>query len=272
MKTRIITSVVAAPVAVLFFLLGGMAMQIFVTLIIMVGLFELYRAFNKKWVPVYFVGYSFALIYMAFIQTFREGNGYFLFFTFFILVVMTVLVLFNKKVTVQDCAVTILGFFYVCLLMSTLFLVREIEELGIFMVWMVCISAWGSDTGAYFVGINFGKRKLAPTLSPKKSVEGAIGGVVVVTLISALYGFILTRFSSLEMPLVLPFAIIGAGASVLSMIGDLSASAIKRSTGIKDFGSIFPGHGGLLDRFDSVLFTAPSVYLLTVLWISFGNL
>jgi len=264
MIKRIITGVVAAPFAVLIFWLGGIVMQVVVTLIILAGMHELFRAFSKNWVPVHFVGYAFALIYMAFIQTFMDGNSFFLFFTAFILAVLTVLVLFHKKVSVNDCAVTIFGFFYVCVLMSTVYLVRNIEELGVFVIWIVFISAWGTDTGAYFVGVNFGKHKLT-SLSPKKTVEGVVGGVVTAALVSALYGLALSRFSPLDMPLVLPLAIIGAGGAVLSIIGDLSASAVKRGTGIKDFGSIFPGHGGIMDRFDSVLFTAPSVYLLTVL-------
>jgi len=264
MAKRIITSAITAPIAVLILLLGGMVLQVVVAMLVLVGMYELYRAFNKKIVPVHFVGYGFALVYIAFIQTFVEGNGFFLFFTAFVLAVLAVMVLFHKKVSATDCAVTIFGFFYVCVLLSTVFLVRSIDELGVFMVWMIFFSAWGADTGAYFVGVNFGKRKLT-SLSAKKTVEGVIGGIVTAAAISAVYGFVLERFTGLEGSLVLPLAIIGAAGAVLSVFGDLAASAVKRGTGIKDFGTLLPGHGGIMDRFDSVLFTAPAVFLLTSL-------
>jgi len=270
MLKRVITGLITAPLAVLFIWLGGIFMQVAVTLVILTGMYELYSAFSKKWMTIHFEGYAFALIYMAFIQTlfsqlFFEGNGFMFLTMVFILAVLVALVLMHKKTDVRDCVITVFGFFYVCVLLSTTFLLRGIDELGIFLIWLVFISAWGADTGAYFTGVMFGKHKLT-VLSPKKTVEGAIGGIVTATIISALFGLALSRFSSLEMPLVLPLALIGAGGAVLSIFGDLAASAIKRGTGIKDYGNIFPGHGGILDRFDSVIFTAPSVYLLTVLF------
>jgi phosphatidate cytidylyltransferase len=262
---RIITGIVVAPFAVIILWLGGVVMQAAVSVLILVGMYEVYNSFGKKWQPVHFVGYGFALIYMAFIETFRDGNGFFPFFTAFILAVLIVLVLFHKKTDVRECAVTIFGFFYVCVLMSTVFLVREIDEFGVFVIWVVFIAAWGSDTGGYFVGVPFGKHKLT-VLSPKKSVEGVIGGVALAIILCAGYGYALSVFGDFDFSLVLPLAVIGAGGAVLSIFGDLAASAVKRNTGIKDFGNVFPGHGGVMDRFDSVLFTAPSVYLLTFLW------
>jgi len=269
MAKRIITSAITAPIAILILWLGGYALQVVVAMLILIGMHELYRAFNKKIVPVHFVGYAFALVYIAFIQTFMEGNGFFLFFTAFILAVLTVMVLFHKKVNATDCAVTVFGFFYVCVLLSTVFLVRTIEStynpnLGVFMIWMIFFSAWGADTGAYFIGVNFGKHKLT-SLSAKKTIEGVIGGIGTAALISAIYGLVLEQFTSLEGSLILPLALIGAAGAVLSVFGDLAASAVKRSTGIKDFGTLLPGHGGIMDRFDSVLFTAPAVFLLTSL-------
>lgn len=123
------------------------------------------------------------------------------------------------------------------------------------------IAAWGTDTCAYFAGRFFGKHKLAPIVSPKKTVEGAIGGVIGCILLMIAYSFVAHAIWDLRFRLS-SLAILAAVGSVVSQIGDLSMSYIKRGLGIKDYGNIMPGHGGVLDRFDSVLFTAPFTELL----------
>ena len=134
-------------------------------------------------------------------------------------------------------------------------------HVGQFIVLLPLLAAWGADTCALFAGMLFGKHKLAPVVSPKKTVEGAVGGVVggaVLVLIAAL---IMNALMGLEMP-VWAALVLGAAGAVLGEVGDLSFSVIKRQTGIKDYGHIFPGHGGVLDRFDSVLFVAPFAEIL----------
>jgi len=152
----------------------------------------------------------------------------------------------------------------VALMMSFIFQTR-ISKDGAYTVWLIFISAWGCDTCAYLVGRAIGKHKMTPVLSPKKSIEGAVGGIVGSALIGALYGTIfktnLTEFSN---PAVF-CAIIGACGGFISMFGDLSASAIKRQYQIKDYGNLIPGHGGIMDRFDSIIFTAPLIYILVTL-------
>ena len=138
---------------------------------------------------------------------------------------------------------------------------------GMFGILVTLVGAWCSDAGAYFCGIAFGRHKLAPSISPKKTVEGAIGGVVVAAVCQILIGVVYTWLSSawfgqqvsVRYGLLLALSPV---LSVLSMIGDLSASVVKRQFGIKDFGKIIPGHGGVLDRFDSVLLVIPFVYIL----------
>ena len=152
------------------------------------------------------------------------------------------------------------------LLLSLLRIFQMHYHHGSFIVLLPLLAAWGADTCALFSGMLFGKHKLAPVVSPKKTVEGAVGGVVggaVLVLIAAL---IMNRTLGLEMPLW-SAVVLGAVGAVLGEIGDLSFSVIKRQTGIKDYGHIFPGHGGVLDRFDSVLFVAPFAELLfRVIW------
>jgi len=133
-----------------------------------------------------------------------------------------------------------------------------------FIMALVFVGAWGADTGAYFVGRFFGKHKLAPVISPKKTVEGAVGGILSAILLSLAAAFIYQNWISKEaigisLPIV---ALISVLCAIVGMLGDLFTSSIKRAHGIKDFGNIMPGHGGVLDRFDSILLAAPVVYLL----------
>ncbi|MBR3305991.1 MAG: phosphatidate cytidylyltransferase [Lachnospiraceae bacterium] len=139
-----------------------------------------------------------------------------------------------------------------------------IYNVGFYAVWMIFISAWGSDTCAYFVGVLFGKHKITPKLSPKKSVEGCLGGVAGATIFGLIYGFVLMKTGYIVNERVWAYGVLGAAGSIAGQIGDLAASGIKREFGIKDYGKIIPGHGGIMDRFDSVIFTGPLIYLLTV--------
>ncbi|MCR4588967.1 MAG: phosphatidate cytidylyltransferase, partial [Lachnospiraceae bacterium] len=142
------------------------------------------------------------------------------------------------------------AFIYAPVMFSFIFLTRNLAH-GQYLVWMIFISAWGCDTFAYCVGMLIGKHKMAPKLSPKKSIEGAIGGVAGAALLGALYGLFLTERLDLNQNLVWTLALIAAAGGLISMVGDLAASAIKRNFEIKDYGKLIPGHGGIMDRFDS---------------------
>ena len=133
---------------------------------------------------------------------------------------------------------------------------------GIYLVWLVFLCSWGSDTCAYAVGVLFGRHKMAPKLSPKKSVEGGIGGVAGAALLFGLYTyFVINPFTAQQFQLNLGGAMcLGAVGALVSMVGDLAASAIKRDNEIKDYGKLIPGHGGIMDRFDSVIIAAPLVF------------
>ncbi len=150
---------------------------------------------------------------------------------------------------------------YISLFMSFIILLRN--DVGRYGVMAVFVFSWITDTGAYFTGSFLGKHKLAPELSPKKTVEGAIGGVVLTVIAAGVYMAIMKHFWSVDIHWL--FLIAAAIGAVLAEIGDLAASAVKRSCNVKDFGWIFPGHGGMLDRFDSVVFIAPYVYFVFML-------
>ena len=152
---------------------------------------------------------------------------------------------------------------YLPVMLSFVYLIRQLEG-GALFVWMVPICSWVCDICAYLVGVKFGKHKMSPKLSPKKSIEGAIGGVAGSAIIGALYAFfaVSENVSADRWKVVLIFVIMSVCGAFISMIGDLAASAIKRNRGIKDYGKIIPGHGGVMDRFDSFIFVAPLVYIL----------
>lgn len=155
----------------------------------------------------------------------------------------------------------VFAYLYAPVMLSFIYLIREGFEQGNYLVWFVFLCSWGSDTCAYAVGVLFGKHKMTPKLSPKKSVEGAVGGVLGAALLFVLYTqFVINSYSDTYLSLVL-VAGLGAAGALVSMVGDLAASAIKRDHGIKDYGKLIPGHGGIMDRFDSVIIAAPLIFI-----------
>jgi len=143
---------------------------------------------------------------------------------------------------------------------STLIYVRQMQ-MGNFYIYLVFVGAWITDIGAYLVGRWLGKHQLIKRISPKKTVEGAIGGILLTSLAFFVCGIMDIYIFNASVDLI-GITIVGALASIVAQIGDLSASIIKRTFGVKDFGSIMPGHGGILDRFDSVIFVSPFIFIV----------
>lgn len=160
----------------------------------------------------------------------------------------------------------VFNFLYAPVMLSFIYLTRE-QEAGKYIVWLILISSWGCDTCAYVVGMLIGKKKIFPVLSPKKSLEGCIGGVVGSGLIAALYAIFVVENVFPDKRVTIVITVICMVGAVMSQVGDLAASAIKRNHEIKDYGKLIPGHGGIMDRFDSVIVTAPMIYFLTVLFL-----
>ncbi len=181
---------------------------------------------------------------------------------------MAVYVLAFPKYRCEQPIVGFFAYFYAPVLLSFIYLTRTLEN-GFYLVWMIFISSWISDTCAYLTGRALGKHKLAPKLSPKKSIEGSVGGILGSALVGALYALILAQAGIMNVPYqIVSFTGIGAAGSVISQIGDLAASGIKRDHDIKDYGKLIPGHGGIMDRFDSVIVTAPIIYFLSLFWVA----
>ncbi|MCL2353100.1 MAG: phosphatidate cytidylyltransferase [Defluviitaleaceae bacterium] len=245
MLKRIITSVIGLPILAAFLFFGGWALAVPVLLIALLGQVELYRCFGKL-KAVHFAALAASTIFIFSLLFFWDFLYIYLQNYVFIIIGAFLLVI-SVGSKMHNAA---FSFLYITLPLSAILVMRE--GFGLHYVWLIFIGAWGSDTGAYFVGKFLGKRKLAPTLSPNKTVEGSIGGIVLAAVLSVMYALVFD-FSYASLAL---FGIYGAIAAVLGQSGDLFASAIKRRMGIKDFGGVMPGHGGVLDRFDSILFVA----------------
>lgn len=181
--------------------------------------------------------------------------------------IMFLYVLSFPKYHANQVMAVVFAFIYAPIMLSYIYLTRNLED-GFYLVWLIFISSWICDTCAYLVGMLIGKHKMAPKLSPKKSIEGAVGGVLGAFFVGVLYGYILVHFGFLEQENIWLIGVIAGIGGIISQIGDLAASAIKRNFSIKDYGKLIPGHGGIMDRFDSVMFTAPMIYYLAVLLLN----
>ena len=179
-----------------------------------------------------------------------------------LVVVMAVYVFSFPKFKSDQVTMVYFGILYVAVMLSFIYQTRNLED-GLFLVGLVFLCSWGCDTCAYCVGVLIGKHKMAPKLSPKKSIEGAVGGLAGAALLGALYALAINRWGGTTVSPA-EFALICFVGGMISMIGDLAASAIKRDHDIKDYGKLIPGHGGILDRFDSVIFTAPVIYFMAM--------
>ncbi|MFR3499954.1 MAG: phosphatidate cytidylyltransferase, partial [Paraclostridium bifermentans] len=166
----------------------------------------------------------------------------------------------SGKKNIIDFSITFIGIFYVPIFLDYIVLTINDFKLGAIYVWLIFIISFMTDTFAYFSGYLFGKHKLIPTISPKKTIEGSIGGILGSTICCVIFGYIF----KLDIP---HMVLVGSIGSIVAQFGDLFASAIKRYVGIKDYGKLIPGHGGILDRFDSVILVAPFVYYAIYLFI-----
>jgi phosphatidate cytidylyltransferase len=260
MKTRILSAIIMLPLLALVFI-GGRLLLIACFAIGIMGVREFYHGFeNLNIKPSYLVA-SISILGLYAINLFApEINEYYMLW-FIAVIIMSLLYLFNiENRELADSMATLTGILYVVFLSFHVTLVDQAGEYGI-LVWLIFITAFGTDSMAYFTGYAFGKHKLAPKISTKKTIEGSIGGILGSVLLCGLFGyFVVPR-------LLLHCIIIGVLGGIISQLGDLTASIFKRKMGIKDYGNLIPGHGGVLDRFDSVLFTAPMVYYYIMLVI-----
>ena len=252
MKTRVISGILMVPLlAILYF--GGIPLTIAAGVVAFIGVREFFDGFNALGVkPSRKIACGMAVILYL-------GHILLGFSPMFLLGWLTLSIMMSlvygwdiSNRGPYDAIATLTGLVYIVFFPYHIVLLDETKYS--ILVWMVVIAAFGSDIAAYFTGIAFGKHKMTPNLSPKKTIEGAIGGVLGSTVLAGVFAhFFLPEF-------LYECLLLGLFGGIVSEAGDLTASAFKRKMGIKDYGHLIPGHGGIMDRFDSVIFVAPFIY------------
>ena len=275
MKTRILTAIVMAVVGIPILIFSDyIVFPILLSLLALAAVFEMFRVlgFEKNYflsAPAYLIatvlpilGYFFSSDHTyGFILTASATLFAYLTYTFFVAV-------FAKgAIRFADISQLFAATVYVVMSFVSICVMRYMAA-GIWNLIIMLVAAWGSDMSAYFTGMLFGRHKLIPEISPKKTVEGAVGGVICATLLMLLYGFIVSRVTDL-VPNYYVLAFCGFVLSAVSQVGDLVASLIKREHEVKDYGKIFPGHGGVMDRFDSILSIATILMIICVIFPPF---
>ena len=271
MKTRIITAIVALlifiPVVIFanttLFTVASFDLKIInvaMAVLSLVGVFEAIKCIDahKKAYMLLAFGTAFALPLI----TSTNLNFYTPVFIVLLFILLFAGVMGNKNITCDKVLHSFALTFYVTASFGSMIIIYNTEAL---LFPLIFVGAWVTDTFAYFSGYFLGKHKLIPSVSPKKTVEGAIGGSLATTITFGVYGWIRTN----DIKLTLILTAIGLVTSVVSQFGDLAASLIKRQWGIKDYGNLFPGHGGVLDRFDSILAVSAFLYIIT-LFVTFN--
>lgn len=267
--TRILTSVIGLPfITALLIFANTTVMDIFTAIIALISMYEYFHCFKStnKANPSEFLGYILCIL-IAFTHMVK---GKILIQIIVLLIPTCILILFvefilsNGKKTVKDISITMLGICYIPLMLIYLSFISNMNLgtglTGRILIWFVLIASWGSDVFAYTIGRHFGKHKLTK-ISPKKTVEGSIAGVIGATVLGIIYAVLCNNLWGTQINYLL-IGVIVAVLSVVGQIGDLAASSIKRYCEIKDFSDLLPGHGGMLDRIDSIIFVLPFAFML----------
>ena len=270
MKTRVISGIVIGIVLAAVLIPGGYVLSAALLIVSLIAFFELTRALGvheegKKINMLEACGYASILVHYIQMMLVKDYRYYIFSIMFAFFLIMVCYVVTFPRFKASQAIFCFFCFIYAPVNMSFVYLLR-IRHLGAYFAWVPFI-AWVCDTCAYFAGRAFGKHKMAPVLSPKKTIEGAIGGILGSVIVGGIIGYILYVNETHTPSTVWGLMIICFAGSIISQIGDLLASGIKRDHNIKDYGTLIPGHGGIMDRFDSVIFVIPCIYFLAAVML-----
>jgi len=271
--TRLASGIVMVILALLVMSLGGLPLLLTLLTISLIAYRELTKALKcatdeKKLNALEIIGLTGVVAYYGALYFSGDAVMLLMCIVAVFMAEMFLYVVTFPKYKAEQVVGAVFSFLYAPLMLSFVYLTRMCPQ-GIYIVWLILISSWGCDTCAYCVGMLIGKKKIFPILSPKKSLEGCIGGVLGAAIIGGVYGHFFVENAFPQQTIMWIIAFICAVGAVMSMVGDLAASAIKRNNNIKDYGKLLPGHGGIMDRFDSMVVTAPMIYFLAILMIRF---
>ena len=270
MKERLLSSVIYFSLLLCILLINNKIVDsILITLVSVISMHEYIKCFRQKgYHPISAIGYisCFGIFLMGInIDYYTKMLMLRIFVPAILITMFLYIIIKNLDITVIDIAITLLSIVYIPFLFSFVKLILSMEY-GRVYIWLVLLGAFMSDIFGYLIGRRFGKHKLCPKISPKKSKEGATAGVIGVIISYVIFTIVANRIFGMNINMVV-MIVASVVISIAGQFGDLAASSIKRFCGVKDFGSIMPGHGGILDRCDSMLFVAPLVYILLKLFI-----
>lgn len=255
MKQRIITAIWGIALVALANFLGSIWLKIFGALVAAVALYEFFNLFR---IERYMLYLSIALSFLVIFSNYSINNK--ILFLFVLLFLLALIESFKNRIASQSIVYVLFSFIYIVFPILFLVLLREFEN-GKKLIWVPYIVCWLSDTFAYFTGLAFGKRRIWSNISPKKSLEGFLGAMIGGMVAVWFYQFGLSG-KNFDLSTLLLSTAEGMILSIIAHTGDLFASMLKRQQQKKDFGSILPGHGGVLDRFDSLIMVTPIIYFL----------
>ena len=249
-KTRLISGIVLLAGLITLIIIGGLPLWIASLIVACLGIYELYKVCGIHNDRITWVSYPVTAAYFLFVSRFKNAAAIIM---GIVIIILTIYVIAFPRIRFSKYKVIPLAVLYPGLLSGALYLTRSSIS-GLYFASIILITSWGSDTAAYCTGMLIGKTHPFPQLSPKKTIAGCIGGVIGGSLLCAVLALIMKES-------VIAAISIGIVGSVFSEIGDLCASAFKRQYDVKDYGSLIPGHGGIMDRFDSMMFTGAIVFI-----------
>lgn len=267
LKQRLTVGIIGAVFAIFILCLNVQFVAAAIALVVIVGLSEIYNATGllKTQNKLCIFGYLYSILVFVILAITKESAlALGILISLFGLALLVYMVFNHETIGFSEISQFFFATMYVVALFAHIVLIRQLD-MGKYLIWIVFITAWLSDTLAFAVGLKFGRNKLIPSVSPKKTVEGAIGGLAGSVIFNLIFGMVCS-FGFNRAVSYLPLIILAIIAGVMSQLGDLAASCIKRERGIKDYSNLLPGHGGVLDRFDSVLFVAPVVYYFVIIF------
>lgn len=267
---RVLTTLIGFPIVIFVFVFGNKyIIDVISAIMALIAMNEYIKCVSHKTKVVSWISYlsvaSIALIHII------PNDKIIMYLTFGIPVLLLILflhvIISNMKITFENIVYTLMGILYILGFTVFIPLTYGIEGKlsGKILIWYIIFSAWGTDILAFLIGQKFGKTKFSK-VSPNKSIEGCIAGILGAVIINLIFTVVLNTYLSVQIPYI-TIAVFSVILSIIGQIGDFAASAIKRYFEVKDFSELFPGHGGMIDRIDSVIFIAPFAYLLLILFL-----
>lgn len=259
---RILTTLIGIPLVIAVIAFGNkLLLAICISIASVMCMYEYFKVISNISKPIKWVGYlsNIIIIFASIINDYNTIKTVVYAIPFIIMLLFLQVIFTNMKYTFKDSAYTLFGIMYIPFFLMFLELIRCLDNGKILVGYAISIT-WATDIFAYLIGRYFGKHKLNP-ISPKKTIEGAIAGVIGAVVFTLFYTYLIKSFCKIEYSYMF-ITIISIILSIVSQIGDFVASSIKRFVDIKDYGTILPGHGGMLDRIDSLIFLAPFAYLI----------